>query len=66
MTFLIGKTYRDTIGRKWKIIKWKIVGDGYTVFLVRHRFKTEIAVQDSTDKATILLDYGFTTIWGFR
>ena len=66
MTFEIGKSYRDTIGRKWKIIKWKIVGDGYTVFLVRRRFKTEIAVQDSSDKATILLDYGFSTIWGFR
>ena len=44
MTFEIGKTYRDAIGRKWKIIKWRIVGDGYTVFIVRHRFKTEIAV----------------------
>ena len=44
MTFEIGKTYRDAVGRKWKIIKWKQVGDGYTVFLVRRRFKTEIAV----------------------
>ena len=66
MTFIIGKTYRDAIGRKWKIIKWRKVGDGYTVFIVKRRFKTEIAVQDSSDKATILLDYGFSTIWGFR
>ena len=44
MTFFIGKTYRDAIGRKWKIIKWRIVGDGYSVFIVRRRFRTEIAV----------------------
>lgn len=44
MTFRIGKTYRDTIGRKWKIIKWRNVGDGYSVFIVRRRFKNEIAV----------------------
>lgn len=37
-------TYYDTVGRKWKIIKWRIVGDGYTVFIVRRRLKTEIAV----------------------
>ena len=44
MTFIIGKTYRDAIGRKWKIIKWRKVGDDYTVFIVKRRFKTEIAV----------------------
>ena len=44
MTFEIGKTYRDAVGRKWKIIKWRKGGDGYSVFDVRHRFRTEIAV----------------------
>lgn len=44
MTFEIGKSYYDTVGRRWKIIKWRIVGDGYAVFLVKRRFKTEIAV----------------------
>lgn len=44
MTFEIGKSYYDAVGRRWKIIKWRIVGDGYTVFIVRRRFKTEIAV----------------------
>ena len=66
MTFEIGKTYRDAVGRKWKIIKWRKVGDECTVFIVRRRFRTEIAVQDSSDKATVLIDYGFSTIYGFR
>lgn len=44
MTFEVGHTYYDTVGRRWKIIKWRIVGDGYTVFIVKRRFKTEIAV----------------------
>jgi len=44
MTFEIGKSYYDAVGRKWKIIKWRIVGDGYTMFIVKRRFKTEIAV----------------------
>ena len=44
MTFEIGHTYYDAVGRRWKIIKWRIIGDSYTVFIVRHRFRTEIAV----------------------
>lgn len=44
MTFEIGKSYYDTVGRRWKIIKWRIIGDGYAVFIVKRRFKTEIAV----------------------
>lgn len=44
MTFEIGKSYYDTVGRRWKIVKWRIVGDGYAVFIVKRRFKTEIAV----------------------
>ena len=44
MTFEVGHTYYDTVGRRWKIIKWRIIGDGYAVFLVKRRFKTEIAV----------------------
>ena len=44
MTFEIGKSYYDAVGRRWKIIKWRNVGDGYAVFIVRRRFKTEIEV----------------------
>lgn len=44
MTFFIGKTYRDNIGRKWKVIKWRQVDENCSVFVVRRRFRTEIAV----------------------
>ena len=44
MTFEIGKSYYDAVGRRWKIIKWRKVDDECTVFIVRHRFRTEIAV----------------------
>lgn len=66
MTFEIGKTYRDTVGRKWKIVKWRIIGNGYRVYLVRRWFRTEIAVEDTSDSATVLIDYGFSSIyaWG--
>lgn len=64
MTFEIGKTYHDLIGRKWKILKTAYDSEGNSVFIVRNWKKGLcLAFQDYEGAATIVYDDGFTTIY---
>ena len=62
MGFEIGKKYPDAVGRRWKVLACRSV-NGQCTMLVRHLLRTEIAIRDTQDRATILLDYGFTTLY---
>ena len=61
--FKVGERYSDAVGRKWKVLKWVTIGDSYRVFLVKRGFRTEIAVMDTSDRMTVLVDHGFTTLY---
>ena len=65
-TFEKGKTYRDAVGRKWKVVKVIHHGD-YDILLVKRRFRTEIAFTEpdvGNTQATILFNgFGWTTIY---
>ena len=63
MTFEVGRCYYDAVGRKWRIVKRTMIDESTVVFIVRHHFKVQIAVEDTPDMATVLLDEGFTTIY---
>ena len=60
--FELGGKYYDAIGRRWKITKIRSLGST-VVFIVRHRFRREIAVLDTPTRAIVLFDEGFTTIY---
>ena len=62
--FEVGKCYYDAVGRKWRMIKRRTIDESTVVCIVRHRYKVQIAVEDTPpDRAIVLLDDGFTTIY---
>ena len=58
MSFRQGKYYRDSIGRRWKIIG--ILPD---VVLVRRFLRLKLGHLDNEHFITIYLDNGFTTLY---
>lgn len=67
MTFKVGRTYKDAVGRRWKVLQKRTEPDGTHVMLVRRTwipFRYEMAFEEEDGKtAIILFDYGFTTIY---
>lgn len=63
MMFEVGRCYYDAVGRKWRIVRRRTIDEGTVVYIVSHRYKVQIAVEDTPDRATVFLDDGFTTIY---
>lgn len=66
MTFRIGETYYDSIGRRWTVIHAAKIRDDWVLLVKEDKWITKkycLAVMDSQDRATVFLDHGFTTIY---
>lgn len=66
MTFRIGETYRDSIGRRWTVIHAVKIRDEWALLVKEDKWiakKYYLAKMESQDRATVFLDYGFTTIY---
>lgn len=66
MTFVVGSTYYDAIGRKWTIIHAAKIKDEWVFLVKEDKWITKnyrFAIQDDPYHATVLLDDGFTTIY---
>ena len=62
--FKVGKRYRDAVGRKWKVMKYLHHGEYGDQMAVKRWNRIEIAfVEPDGNTATILFDFGFTTLY---
>lgn len=64
MTFEGGKRYRDAVGRRWLVTFKVTFGEDQEVMIVRRWLKHRIAMTEGrTDKATVYVPFGWTTIY---
>lgn len=66
MTFRIGETYHDSIGRRWTVIQIVRIRDDWALLVKENKWlskKCYLAKMESQDRATVFLDKGFTTIY---
>lgn len=66
MTFRIGETYYDAVGRRWTVIQIVKIKDELALVVKKNKWigkKYYLAMIDSQDRATVFLDEGFTTIY---
>lgn len=66
MTFRIGETYYDAVGRRWTVIHAVKIRDDWVLLVKEDKWITKkycLAVMDSPDRATVFLEMGFTTIY---